>query len=103
MNSQLLWFVLAGLVLGFALSTLWEWFYFRRERMIVRDERIAELDAQLRAYEQRERDQLMTAPPWTAPGYQSPGALLESEQAEDIAAAIAVEDLVGCLYSFCGG
>jgi hypothetical protein len=29
MNWQLLWFVLAGFVLGFAVSTLWEWVYYR--------------------------------------------------------------------------
>ncbi len=94
MNWQLLWFVLAGLVLGLALSTLWEWFYFRRERMIVRDERITELEAQLRAYERREREERMAAPPWTAPGYQSPDALLESEQIEETAVSIAEDDLV---------
>lgn len=37
MNWQLLWFVLAGFVLGFAVSTLWEWLYYRglRQRALV--------------------------------------------------------------------
>ncbi len=95
MNWQLLWFVLAGLVLGLALSTLWEWFYFRRERMIVRDERITELESQLRVYERREREERMAAPPWTAPGYQSPDALLESERIdEETVVSMPEDDLV---------
>jgi hypothetical protein len=33
MESQLLWFLLAGFILGFAASTLWEWLYFRGRRL----------------------------------------------------------------------
>ena len=77
MNWQALWFVLAGLILGFALSTLWEWFYFRRERLSAKDERVAELERQLRMAEQRNRAK-------ASGGYQSPGVLLESEQAEEL-------------------
>ncbi|MEX1019811.1 MAG: hypothetical protein WDZ49_09140, partial [Litorilinea sp.] len=30
---RLLWFVFAGFLLGFSVSTLWEWLYFRRRRI----------------------------------------------------------------------
>jgi predicted flap endonuclease-1-like 5' DNA nuclease len=30
---RLVWFVIAGFVLGFSVSTLWEWFYFRGRRL----------------------------------------------------------------------
>ena len=30
---QMLWFVIAGFVLGFTTSTLWEWLYYRRKRL----------------------------------------------------------------------
>lgn len=33
MDGQVLWFLLAGFVLGFAASTLWEWLYFRGVRL----------------------------------------------------------------------
>ena len=32
MEGQLVWFLLAGFLLGFACSTLWEWFYYRGVR-----------------------------------------------------------------------
>jgi len=32
MELELLWYVLAGFILGFIVSTLWEWLHFRRER-----------------------------------------------------------------------
>lgn len=47
MTLEVLWFVLAGFVLGFAVSTLWEWFYYRGKRLGWRDERVAELEATL--------------------------------------------------------
>ena len=43
-EHKALWFVLAGLILGFALSTLWEWLYFRRARLTLNGERVAELE-----------------------------------------------------------
>ena len=54
MYWQFMWFVLAGFVLGFVVSTLWEWFHFRRERMILRDEQIDALEAKLQAVERRQ-------------------------------------------------
>lgn len=82
MQWQVLWFVLAGFIFGFTLSTLWEWLYFRRERMRVRDERLAELEAEL----QQLRLVAGTGRPAAgrrAAGYYSPAVLLESEQAEE--------------------
>jgi hypothetical protein len=32
MDGQLVWYLLAGFLLGFATSTLWEWLYYRRIR-----------------------------------------------------------------------
>ncbi|MEM7538717.1 MAG: hypothetical protein AAF639_41530 [Chloroflexota bacterium] len=51
---ELLWYILAGFILGFTTSTLWEWLYFRGERMKLRDQRIAELESELnhQAYQQ---------------------------------------------------
>ena len=51
---ELLWYILAGFILGFTTSTLWEWLYFRGERMKLRDQRIAELESELsrHAYQQ---------------------------------------------------
>jgi len=47
MELELLWYVLAGFILGFIVSTLWEWLHFRRERIKLRDQRIAELEASI--------------------------------------------------------
>lgn len=51
MATNLLWFVMAGFLLGFATSTLWEWFYFRKERLKLTDRRILELEAKLQEAE----------------------------------------------------
>jgi predicted flap endonuclease-1-like 5' DNA nuclease len=101
MTTQLLWFVLAGFLLGFTASTLWEWFYFRKERVKVRDRRVLELEAQLRVLEQQHPQIAPTgsvAPPpglpavyptppaaaeeWAAPAYRSPGVFLETEEVQ---------------------
>lgn len=34
MQIRMLWYVLAGFVLGFITSTLWEWLYFRKRRLL---------------------------------------------------------------------
>jgi predicted flap endonuclease-1-like 5' DNA nuclease len=47
MATNLLWYVMAGFLLGFATSTLWEWFYFRRERLKLTERRIRELEAKV--------------------------------------------------------
>lgn len=76
------WFVLAGFLLGFTASTLWEWFYFRKERMKVRDRRVAELEVKVRELEEEASFALATeTQPSAAPGYRSPGVFLETEEA----------------------
>lgn len=82
MTSNLLWYVLAGVLLGFAASTLWEWLYFRQKRMTLDEERIRELEMQL-AEEQALVAQLREAhgsgPVRQQPEYASPGVFLDSE------------------------
>ena len=103
MATNLLWFVLAGFLLGFASSTLWEWFYFRKERMKLTDRRIRELEAKLREAESNsdipestENEARIPVPTvaalaggasprtsaWGEPAYRSPGVFLESEEIE---------------------
>lgn len=93
MQLNLFWFILAGFLLGFTTSTLWEWFHFRRERLKLRDRRIRELEARLREQEQATRgeasasasfdeDDSSWSPPWSAPEYRSPGIFLETEEME---------------------
>jgi hypothetical protein len=101
MPLEMLWFILAGFALGFATSTLWEWFYYRRQRAARPDPillaRVADLEAQL-ARLQHEADSAAansapatageSAKPESVPdsvdaaaAYQSRAALLASEQA----------------------
>ncbi len=85
MYWQFMWFVLAGFVLGFTLSTLWEWFHFRRERMIVTDRRIADLEAELRSYESRGTDMgggEDPIPVWVPPVYDTANIFPEPETVE---------------------
>ena len=99
MATNLLWFVMAGFLLGFATSTLWEWFYFRKERLKLTDRRIRELEAKLREPETtNEPPSPANAIPtvasvtgssgssssrtsaWGDTAYRSPGVFLESEE-----------------------
>jgi hypothetical protein len=69
MELRLIWFVLAGFILGFATSMLWEWLYFRRQRV--------------RTYVQSATTTGQAASsPYTLidDGIRSPGVFLESEQ-----------------------
>lgn len=81
MTPDLLWFVLAGFLLGFITSTLWEWFYFRRERLKLTDRRIRELESKL----QRQQDVAVAPaeedgePAWAERSYRSPGVFLDTE------------------------
>jgi predicted flap endonuclease-1-like 5' DNA nuclease len=86
MTMKLLWFVLAGFLLGFATSTLWEWFYFRKERLKLTDRRIRELEAKLRELETDTTSLIPTnstaTSAWSDPAYRSPGVFLETEEYE---------------------
>jgi predicted flap endonuclease-1-like 5' DNA nuclease len=83
MTLRILWFILAGFLLGFTISTLWEWFHFRRERIKLDERRVRELTAQLLDKERLlESSQAMAsvAPVWEGAAYQSPGVFLETEE-----------------------
>lgn len=83
MSEAFWWYVLAGFLLGFSVSTLWEWIYFRRRRMNIRDRRIAELEATVRAYTAAASVPNVDAvtDDWAEPTFQSPGVYLETEEA----------------------
>ena len=81
MTTTYLWLVLAGFLLGFTASTLWEWFHFRKQRVRARDARVRDLEAKLRDLEEEASiPAAAPAAPASAPGYRSPGVFLESEE-----------------------
>lgn len=77
-----LWFLLAGTILGFSISTLWEWLYFRRKRLSAVEPNRYALAGSLAV-----ADQYELAPAAAAPS----GALLDSEQAAGSAGASSAE------------
>jgi hypothetical protein len=77
MIDSVWWYVLAGFILGFILSTLWEWLYFRQRRMRIVNQRIAQLEATVRSFSVATET---STPSGFATGYQSPGVFLEGEQ-----------------------
>lgn len=87
LSFQALWFVVAGFILGFATSTLWEWLYYRgkrREPVPPASPAHAALprsdDPPARPAPELE-EQLVT--PWQVP-YRSPRVYLESEQSPPV-------------------
>jgi hypothetical protein len=85
MSEAFWWYVLAGFLLGFGVSTLWEWVYFRRRRMTIRDRRIAELEAAVRAYSAASAPgDDPTVEDWAEPAFQNPGVYLETEEAPSV-------------------
>ena len=78
---EVLWYVVAGFLLGFAASTLWEWFYFRKERLKLTDRRIRELEAKVRDLEVAAADEGAPGADWPDAVYRSPGVFLETEAA----------------------
>lgn len=83
LSFQALWFVVAGFVLGFATSTLWEWLYYRGKRRLPQDSTPPASPSLARPVDQptEREDATATKPatPWAVP-YRSPRVYLESEQ-----------------------
>jgi hypothetical protein len=82
MTDSVWWYVLAGFILGFILSTLWEWLFFRRRRMRIESQRIAELEESVRTLTTTVQTTDGGASGSYAAGYQSPGVFLEGEEDE---------------------
>lgn len=83
MAESFWWHLLAGFTIGFILSTLWEWLYFRRRRMVLRNQRIAELEAQLQTYLHATHVLNPTAAhldDWDEPRFEPLPVYLESEE-----------------------
>ena len=107
MQMRIFWYVLAGFVLGFITSTLWEWLYFRKRRL-ERDSAFAKGAAFTAAWRSETASRAETSsanmpdpamPPqnvarrktpaaatndellWQTSAYRSPGVFLDSEKA----------------------
>ncbi len=78
MESQLLWFLLAGFILGFAASTLWEWLYFRGRRLAAIADPPQPAEPRDEVVPRYESARTSPAPPETS--YRSPAVFLEGEQ-----------------------
>ena len=87
LSFQGLWLVLAGFILGFAASTLWEWLYYRGKRQVQGGQAPAttlyapRTDTPHRDLHESASDE--SDPTW-AFSYRSPGVYLESEQTERV-------------------
>lgn len=83
LSFQALWFVVAGFILGFATSTLWEWLYYRGKRRLQQNPAPPATPSSSRVLDQptSPEDVLAAQPstPWGVP-YRSPRVYLESEQ-----------------------
>ncbi|MCE7989062.1 MAG: hypothetical protein DYG89_48535 [Caldilinea sp. CFX5] len=83
LSFQGLWLVLAGFILGFAASTLWEWLYYRGKRQAQGGQAAATtaypapVDNPRLDHDDAAQDE--SNPAW-AFSYRSPGVYLESEQ-----------------------
>ncbi len=81
MTDSFWWHLLAGFILGFGVSTLWEWLYFRRKRTAIRDRYIAELEATVRTYAAAaSQSNVNTAGDWSEPRFEKPPVFLETEE-----------------------
>lgn len=90
MTEAFWWYLLAGFIVGFTLSTMWEWLYFRRRRMRIENRRIAELETMLRTYAAAEASQAPATgshDTWSTPPFDDPGAYLDIEDAAAVSAA----------------
>lgn len=80
MNWQLLWFVLAGFVVGFAVSTLWEWVYYRGLRQRALAQRAAVREYPVTASESAPAPGVTTADAPVEAGYRTPAVFIEGER-----------------------
>ncbi|MEZ4726866.1 MAG: helix-hairpin-helix domain-containing protein [Caldilineaceae bacterium] len=84
LSFRTVWFVLAGFILGFASSTLWEWLYYRRKRLAKLAQTSNEMFQPARVHHPLDTPEEALAKeaedPWKVP-YRSSGVFLESEQA----------------------
>ncbi len=83
MSFRVLWFVVAGFVIGFTTSTLWEWLYYRRKRLAMLEEHsefVRDAQRHHHAPAQTTESTASAATEWRPPIYRSPGVFLESEQ-----------------------
>jgi len=96
MAESFWWHLLAGFTIGFILSTLWEWLYFRRRRMVLRNQRIAELEAQLQTYVHATHvltPEAVHLDDWDEPRFKPLPVYLESEESILPAEALPAEAL----------
>jgi len=81
MTESFWWHLLAGFIIGFGVSTLWEWLYFRRKRTAIRDRYVAELEATVRTYAAAAAQmEAGTASDWSEPRFEKPAIFLETEE-----------------------
>ena len=93
------WYVLAGFLLGFILSTLWEWLYFRSRRLRIENRRIAELEARVRSLTPPAGAADSAIAPGAPPPYQGPGVFLESEQSQNTTEVVTTSTTTGTTIS----
>ncbi|HRW06119.1 MAG TPA: helix-hairpin-helix domain-containing protein, partial [Caldilineaceae bacterium] len=81
MSFRAFWFIVAGFVLGFTVSTLWEWLYYRQKRQQTIPPRWESSPVERESPFSQERDGSETGERGArrAPAYRSSGVLLESE------------------------
>jgi predicted flap endonuclease-1-like 5' DNA nuclease len=81
MTESFWWHLLAGFIIGFGVSTLWEWLYFRHKRTVIRDRYVAELEATVRTYAAAAAQMdTGTASDWSEPRFEKPAIFLETEE-----------------------
>lgn len=81
MAESFWWHLLAGFIIGFGVSTLWEWLYFRRKRAVIRDRYVAELEATVRTYAAAAAQvDTGAAGDWSEPRFEKPAIFLETEE-----------------------
>ena len=83
LSFRVLWFVVAGFVIGFTTSTLWEWLYYRRKRLAMlaeHSEFVRDAGRQQSTVSQTDEPATSDGTEWRTPFYRSPGVFLESEQ-----------------------